>query len=46
MKHNALLALMEWVEEGRELGEIVGTKYTNNDVTKPVQAQGSEFIRL
>jgi feruloyl esterase len=44
--HNALLALVEWVEEGRKPDELVGTKYTDDDVTKPVLTQRSKSSQL
>lgn len=46
VEHNALLALVEWVEEGRKPDELVGTKYTDDDVTKPVLTQRSKLICL
>ncbi|KAI0794058.1 feruloyl esterase-like protein B precursor [Fomes fomentarius] len=38
-RHDALLALMEWVEEGRVVEEIVATKFADDDTTKGVERQ-------
>lgn len=40
-KHDALLALMEWVEKGSVPTSLVGAKYVNNN-----SSQGVEFTRL
>ncbi|OJD34254.1 ferulic acid esterase feruloyl esterase [Diplodia corticola] len=38
-KHDALLALMDWVENGTVVDEIVATKFVDEDVTKGVERQ-------
>ncbi|GME32449.1 Feruloyl esterase b [Neofusicoccum parvum] len=38
-RHDALLALMEWVEEGTVVEEIVATKFVDEDVSKGVERQ-------
>lgn len=38
-KHNALLALMEWVEQGIAPEEIIATKYVNDSVAAGVKKQ-------
>ncbi|KAF4304676.1 ferulic acid esterase feruloyl esterase [Botryosphaeria dothidea] len=38
-RHDALLALMEWVEEGTVVDEIVATKFVEDDVAKGVKRQ-------
>ncbi len=38
-KHNALLALMQWVEHGIAPEEIIATKYVNDNVTSGVKRQ-------
>ncbi len=38
-RHDALLALMEWVEEGSVVEEIVATKFVDDDATKGVERQ-------
>lgn len=38
-RHNALLALMGWVEKGHEPQEIVVTKYKNERISEGVQSQ-------
>ncbi|KAF2101981.1 tannase and feruloyl esterase [Rhizodiscina lignyota] len=42
--HNALSALMEWVEHGRAPHELIGTKYANDDVTASIQAQRKHCV--
>ncbi|KAB2578413.1 putative ferulic acid Esterase/Feruloyl esterase [Lasiodiplodia theobromae] len=38
-KHDALLALMDWVENGTVVDEIIATKFVDEDVTKGVERQ-------
>lgn len=38
-KHDALLALMDWVENGTVVDEIVATKFVDEDITKGVERQ-------
>ncbi|EKG20365.1 Tannase/feruloyl esterase [Macrophomina phaseolina MS6] len=38
-RHDALLALMAWVEEGTVVEELVATKFVDEDVTKGVERQ-------
>ncbi|KXJ85325.1 Tannase/feruloyl esterase [Microdochium bolleyi] len=38
-EHNVLLALVDWVENGKAPSSIVGTKYTGDNVTQPVVSE-------
>lgn len=38
-KHNILLALVEWVEEGRRPDSVVGTKFDNDEVENGIEKQ-------
>jgi len=38
-QHNVLLALIDWVEKGRAPDQIIGTKYTNDNISMPIYSQ-------
>ncbi|KIX96429.1 uncharacterized protein Z520_07695 [Fonsecaea multimorphosa CBS 102226] len=38
-KHDAILALMQWVEKGQRVDELVATKFVNDTVSAGVQRQ-------
>ncbi|KAH8886149.1 tannase and feruloyl esterase [Thozetella sp. PMI_491] len=38
-KHNAIMALINWVENDRAPEELIGTKYTNDDVKAAIVSQ-------
>jgi hypothetical protein len=40
-KHNVLLALVDWVENGIAPDTFVGTKYKDDDIAGPIQSQRS-----
>jgi hypothetical protein len=41
-QHNALFALMEWVEHSNAPSELIGTKYEDDNVQLPILAQRSK----
>lgn len=41
--HNALLALVEWVENGTAPAELTGTKYVDDNINGEVEAERSMF---
>jgi feruloyl esterase len=38
--HDALLALMDWVENGKAVEKLVATKFRNKTISMGVQSQG------
>lgn len=43
-ENNALLSLVEWVENEKVPGSLVGSKHADDDVEKKITAQRSEYI--
>ena len=44
--HNALLSLVDWVENEIVPDALIGTKYENDDTTASVLAERSELISI